>query len=115
LTENPCTANRLGHATWPIMTVSVNIGEAKTRLSELVARALEGEEVVLQKAGVPKLVLMRIEDVERIKREEIARRRVANIGKFRDAYAGTDLSIEAMKAERGDPEERFRRKFGSDL
>jgi antitoxin (DNA-binding transcriptional repressor) of toxin-antitoxin stability system len=97
------------------MTINVNIGEAKTRLSELVTLALAGEEVVLQKAGVPKLVLMRVEDAERMKREEMARRRVANIGKYRDAYAGLDLSLDALKAERGDPEERYRRKFGTDL
>jgi antitoxin (DNA-binding transcriptional repressor) of toxin-antitoxin stability system len=97
------------------MTINVNIGEAKTRLSELVTLALAGEEVVLQKAGVPKLVLMRVEDAERMKREEMARRRVANIGKYRDAYAGLDLSLDALKAERGELEERYRRKFGTDL
>jgi antitoxin (DNA-binding transcriptional repressor) of toxin-antitoxin stability system len=97
------------------MTINVNIGEAKTRLSELVTLALAGEEVVLQKAGVPKLVLMRVEDAERMKREEMARRRVANIGKYCEAYAGLDLSLDALKAERGDPEERYRRKFGTDL
>ena len=35
------------------MTIHVNIGDAKTRLSELVAASLRGEEVVLQKAGHP--------------------------------------------------------------
>ncbi len=97
------------------MTINVNIGEAKTRLSELVALALAGEEVILQKAGVPKLVLVRVEEAERMKREERARKRIANIGKYRDDYAGLDLSLEALKAERGDPDERYRRKFEPDL
>ena len=35
------------------MTIHVNIGEAKTRLSELIAAALRGEEVVIDKAGRP--------------------------------------------------------------
>lgn len=35
------------------MGIHVNIGEAKTRLSELVAASLRGEEVILAKAGHP--------------------------------------------------------------
>ena len=35
------------------MTIHVNIGHAKTRLSELVAASLRGEDVVLQNAGHP--------------------------------------------------------------
>jgi antitoxin (DNA-binding transcriptional repressor) of toxin-antitoxin stability system len=89
------------------MTININIGEAKTRLSELVALALAGEEVVLQKAGVPKLVLMRVEDAERMKREEVARRRIANIGKYREAYAGLDLTVPpSMTDEELDARER---------
>jgi antitoxin (DNA-binding transcriptional repressor) of toxin-antitoxin stability system len=40
------------------MTIHVNIGEAKTRFSELCAAALRGEEVIVQNAGVPKLRLV---------------------------------------------------------
>jgi antitoxin (DNA-binding transcriptional repressor) of toxin-antitoxin stability system len=43
----------LGQATWPRVTIQVNIGEAKTRLSELVAASLRGEEVILARAGKP--------------------------------------------------------------
>lgn len=35
------------------MAKAVNIYEAKTRLSELVDRAAEGEEIVIAKAGTP--------------------------------------------------------------
>lgn len=94
------------------MTIHVNIGEAKARFSELCAAALRGEEVIVQKAGVAKLKLVPIEEADRLSREEIARRRVAAIGMFRKQFAGYDLSPEALKAGRGDPEERFRRKFG---
>jgi len=35
------------------MAKAVNIYEAKTRLSELVDRASEGEEIIIAKAGTP--------------------------------------------------------------
>lgn len=94
------------------MTIHVNIGEAKTRLSELVAAALRGEEVILQKAGVPKLKLVPVEEADNAKRVETARRRMQAVGEFREEFKGFDTSVEALKAERGDPQERFRRKFG---
>lgn len=93
----------------------MNIGEAKTRLSQLVAAALRGEEVVLQKAGLPQVRLVPVEEASRAEREAIARRRVASIGKFKDAFAGMDLSLEALKADRPDPDKRERRALGLDL
>lgn len=94
------------------MTIHVNIGEAKARFSELCEAALRGEEVVVQRAGVPKLKLVPLETADRIEREEIARKRVAAIGMFKKDFEGYDLSLDALKADRGDPDERFRRKFG---
>lgn len=94
------------------MTIHVNIAEAKARLSALLEAALNGEEVILQKSGVPLAKIVPIEEADYAKRVEIARRRVANIGKFKKEFEGYDLSLEALKADRGDPEERFRRKFG---
>jgi len=95
------------------MTIHVNIGEAKTRLSELVAAALRGEEVVLNKAGVPQARIAPLESAIEQSREGIARKRRAAFGMFKDAFAGMDTSIEGLKALRGDPDERFRRKFGT--
>jgi prevent-host-death family protein len=82
------------------MTIHVNIGEAKTRLSQLVAAALRGEEVVLQKAGQPQVRLVPVDDASRAEREAIAKRRVAAIG-----FAGADgpaaeLTPEDIRAER---------------
>jgi len=82
------------------MTIHVNIGEAKTRLSELVAAALRGEEVVLQKAGTPQVRLVPVEESSRAEREAIAKRRVASIGFAAQELADRDLSLEAIKAER---------------
>jgi prevent-host-death family protein len=45
--------NRVG-----IMATVVNIYDAKTNLSDLVERAAAGEEVVIAKAGVPKVKLV---------------------------------------------------------
>jgi len=94
------------------MTIHVNIGEAKARLSALVEAALRGEEVILQKAGVPKLKLVPIEEADRLEREEVARRRVANIGIFREKYAGMDLTVPPSMTDE-EVEARFQRKFGA--
>lgn len=40
------------------MSESVNIYDAKTRLSELVERAAKGEEIIIAKAGTPLARLM---------------------------------------------------------
>ncbi len=52
----------LANATWPSVATQVNIGEAKTRLSELVAAAERGDEVVLCKAGRPVVRLVPVAD-----------------------------------------------------
>jgi prevent-host-death family protein len=94
------------------MTIHVNVAEAKARLSALMDAALNGEEVILQKAGVPKLKLVPIEEADHAKRAEIARRRVANIGIFRDEYAGIDLTIPPSMTD-DEFEQRIQRKFGA--
>ena len=94
------------------MTIHVNIGEAKTRLSELVAAAVRGETVVLDKAGEPQVRLVPVEEARARSREEIGARRRAAFGMFREQPRGYDHSLKALKSGRGDPEERFRRKFG---
>ncbi len=82
------------------MTIHVNIGEAKTRLSQLVAAALRGEDVVLQKAGQPQVRLVPVEEASRAEREAIAKRRVASIGFARDLIDADGLTPEAVSAER---------------
>ena len=62
------------------MTIHVNIGEAKTRFSELCAAALRGEEVIVQNAGVPKLRLVALP-------EAAAEDRVANNKRFDELVA----------------------------
>lgn len=63
------------------MTIHVNIGEAKTRLSELLAAAKRGEEVVINRNGKPDVRLVPVEPDARLK--EIAEKRRAAFGMWR--------------------------------
>ncbi len=94
------------------MTIHVNIGEAKTRLSALVAAAVRGEDVVLDKAGVPQVRLVPLDDRAEEQRQRVAEKRRSAFGMFEEEAKGHDLSIEALKADRG-PDSR-ERKFRDD-
>ncbi len=91
------------------MTIQINIGEAKTRLSELVAASLRGETVVLARAGEP--VVRLVPEVEAVAaaRAERAAKRAAAFGMFRGAFEGYDTSVEALKADRVSLDDRARR------
>jgi prevent-host-death family protein len=95
------------------MTIHVNIAEAKARLSELLTAALRGEEVIVSRAGKPQARIQPLEEARAEERERIAAKRKAAIGMFAKEFEGYDLSIDALKQDRGDPDERFQRKFGS--
>ena len=57
------------------MGIHVNIGEAKSRLSELVAASLRGEEVILSKAGKPVARITALDDaLADAKAQEVAER-----------------------------------------
>jgi prevent-host-death family protein len=47
------------------METIVNVGEAKTRLSDLLARAEHGERITLARAGKPVVRLTRVDDTPR--------------------------------------------------
>ena len=66
------------------MTIQINIAEAKAKLSELVARAEAGEEVIIARAGKPSVTLRPVEVAERP-----GKRRLgvwAHLGKLQDPY-----------------------------
>jgi prevent-host-death family protein len=97
------------------MTIHVNIGEAKTRLSELVAAALRGEEVVLQRAGEPQVVLTPVAAAEQRRRQEIGARRKAAFGFLADKYRhlhGTDALDVPPSMTDEEYEARIKRKPG---
>jgi prevent-host-death family protein len=93
------------------MTIHVNIGEAKARLSELIAAAIAGEVVVLNKAGVPAARIIPDPDAVKQHHSEIAARRKALYGKYAGRFTKEELTI---PDERVDEylDERFERKFG---
>lgn len=90
------------------MAAHVNIGEAKTRLSELVAAALRGEEVVLDEAGAPQARSVPVGDAGAAARERRIAKRRAAMGMFADAFRDHDLSLAALKQDR-DPDRRERK------
>ena len=63
------------------MTIQVNIADAKAKLSELVARAEAGEEVVLARAGKPIVTLTPVVQAPKPKRTAGA---WAHLGKLED-------------------------------
>ena len=77
------------------MTIHVNIGEAKTRLSELVAAAKRGEEVVIARAGEPEVRLVPVDPDAA--RRALAEKRRAFIGSMKP---GDDIDwFEPMSEE----------------
>lgn len=51
------------------MTIHVNIGEAKTKLSKLIAASLRGEEVVIANDGTPQVRLVPMPEAKAVDRE----------------------------------------------
>lgn len=86
------------------MGIHVNIGEAKTRLSELVAASLRGEEVILSKAGRPVVRLIALDDALEVERAERAAKIKAWIGSLKgklpadagDAFLGPTFTDEEL-------------------
>lgn len=93
------------------MTIHVNIGEAKTRLSELIAAAVRGEEVVLSKAGTPQVRLVAVPGASAEERRRVAGKRKSAIGMWAKAFEGCDTDIPPSMTD-ADVDERWWRKFG---
>ena len=74
------------------MTIHVNIGEAKTRLSQLIAAAIRGEKVIIDRNGEPEIELTPI-DPAREKAERRARIK-AFAGSLRGQVGDLDIFSE---------------------
>lgn len=96
------------------MTIHVNIGEAKTRLSQLIAAALRGEKIVLDRNGKPQVRLVPIDEASQEERERLAEKRRAAIGKWAKQFEGFDVTPEEIKTERQYSAAR-RKLYGDDL
>jgi prevent-host-death family protein len=87
------------------MTSQVNVAEAKAKLSELLDRALAGEEIVIARAGKPLARLVPVNN--------LAPRRK---GAWRHWKIPDDVFLEPMEAEDLDAAEgKFRDEFGISL
>lgn len=87
------------------MTSQINVAEAKAKLSELLDRALAGEEIVIARAGRP---LARLVPVEELKPREP--------GAWRDWDIPDDVFLEPMDPEDLDAAEgKFADEFGITL
>ncbi len=102
------------------MTIKVNIGEAKTRLSELVAACERGETVVLARAGrIVAQIIAKADAAAETPAQAAARRaaalaanRAAALAANGAAFAGRGAAIEPSMTD-AEIEERWQRKFGA--
>jgi prevent-host-death family protein len=99
------------------MGFHVNIGEAKTRLSELIAASLRGEEVILSKAGKPVAKIVGLDDAvaDALERERLDRAAKIKvwIGSGKDIF-GPNAGDLFLEPEYSDEElDEFSRDVGS--
>lgn len=96
------------------MTIHVNIGEAKTRLSKLIAAVRRGEDVVIDHDGKPQVRLVAVEQAVDAERQRLADQRRAFIGKYAKDFEGLNVTPEWVREQRKYSEER-RKLYGDDL
>ena len=108
--------NLLGQANLsPIMTIHVNIGEAKAKLSKLIAASMRGEEVFIDHNGKPQIRLVPVDGAREATRAAIAAKRKAAFGFAREKYAHLSPEVFDVPPSITDDEleKRFERKFGA--
>lgn len=95
------------------MGMQFNIGEAKDRLSQLVAAARRGEEVVIALAGRPQVKLVPVEGVWELEREAEIARRMSAFGMFKDTYNAEAVERATAPMSDDDLEELYGSKWSS--
>lgn len=78
------------------MGIQVNIAEAKAKLSELVARAEAGEEVVIARAGKPAVHLVVKEQARKAGRRQLGLWNHLDLKIPDEVLIGPDPEIEAL-------------------
>jgi prevent-host-death family protein len=78
---------------------TVNVYEAKTRLSRLVEEAAEGQEIIIAKAGVPRARLVALSPKKRARRPGGSKGRI-RIGADFDAPLPPDLLTAFMGGDK---------------
>ncbi len=93
------------------MTLHFNVGEAKAKLSQLIAAVRRGEDVVIDHHGKPQVRLVMVDsenDSDRVRR---AAKRASAFGMWKDAFKAHGAEIGPSMTD-DEVEERWRRKFG---
>lgn len=95
------------------MTIHVSVVDATTQLSELVAAAVRGEEVVLGNGGTPQVRLVPVEQLEALMVEARAASRRSAIGMFKHLVGDRDIDVARIKREDAEYQAAIRRKYGA--
>jgi prevent-host-death family protein len=93
------------------MTIQVNIAEAKARLSELLQASLNGEEVILARAGKPMARITPLADLQAAERKRIAEKRRSAFGMYKHLLGDREVEVTPLMTEE-EQEESWTRKFG---
>jgi prevent-host-death family protein len=95
------------------MTLHFNVGEAKAKLSQLIAAVRRGEDVVIDHDGKPQVRLVLVQEAEEAERERLVAKRRAAFGMFKKEFEGLDITPEWVREQREYSEER-RKLYGMD-
>ncbi|HYM54261.1 MAG TPA: type II toxin-antitoxin system prevent-host-death family antitoxin [Solirubrobacteraceae bacterium] len=104
----PAPLAKLGHACYGEGVMRVNVGQAKTDLSRLLARVEAGEEVEIARNGVPVAKLVRIEPQMRPGERFMAIKGALAGQIFTDRdFEFSEEELDEMYAEWDDEDEKF--------
>jgi len=94
------------------MTLHFNIGEAKAKLSQLIAAARRGEDVVIDHDGKPQVRLVLVEEASAAERERLAVKRRSAFGMWAKEFEGWQETDIGPSMTDDEVEARWQRKFG---
>jgi len=92
---------KLGQVAATLEAVRVNVGQAKTELSKLLARVEAGEDVEIARGGVPVARLVRIEPASPGSRFLAAHGGLAGAIRIGEDFELSDAEIDAMLDDSG--------------
>lgn len=91
-----CVLAMLGQGLYDRAMTRVNVGQAKTELSRLIALALAGEDVEIARDGVPVVRLVPLEPTKPGTRFLAARGTLARQVRVGDDFEFTDVEVDEM-------------------
>ena len=95
------------------MTRHFNVGEAKAQLSKLIDAAVRGEDVIIDRAGVPTVKVVALKAAVDAEANQRRARREAFIEKWQHSFDAIDTSVDGLKTQRKFSEWR-RNAYGMD-